>query len=163
GGVEGVTAATLSGATFTDANTAAPGGDFTITAANWGDGNHSTTGLTVNGSGGTYTVSGAHPYAEDGWYSFNLTVADDGGQTTTTTGAVAGAEAAPTVSSNGNVSAAERSNVTNTGSFSDVDDPVTISVQSGPGSVTQSGSTSGTWSWSGTAPEDGGPVTVVIK
>jgi PKD repeat protein len=86
GGVEGVTAATLSNATFTDANTGAPSTDFTVTAANWGDSSTSTAGLTVTGSGGSYTVHGSHLYAEEGTYNFSFTVTDDGGKTATITG-----------------------------------------------------------------------------
>src|SRR5262249_46225750 len=54
-------------------------------------------------------------------------------------------EVAPAVSNSGNVSGPEFAGVSNTGSFSDLDDAVTISVASGGGSVTQSGTTSGTW------------------
>ena len=59
-------AATLATATFTDANKAAPAGDFTVTAVSWGDGSTGTAGLTVSGSGGNYTVNGSHLYAEEG-------------------------------------------------------------------------------------------------
>jgi hypothetical protein len=92
-GVEGVTAASLSGARFTDANTGAPSSNFTVTAASWGDGNISTAGLTVSGSGGSYTVSGSHRYIEQGTYSFSFTVTDDGGQTATITGSTTVADA----------------------------------------------------------------------
>src|SRR5260370_7190119 len=46
GGVEGVTAATLSAATFSDANLGAPSSDFSVTSVAWGDGGTSTAGLT---------------------------------------------------------------------------------------------------------------------
>ena len=49
----------------------------------WGDGGTSTAGLTISGSGGTYTVSGAHQYAEEGTYNFTITVLDDGSSTAT--------------------------------------------------------------------------------
>jgi len=61
------------------------------------------------------------------------------------------------------VTAPEFTVVGNTGTFSDVDDAVTISVLSGGGSVSQSGSTGGTWSWSGTAPDESSAYTVTIK
>jgi hypothetical protein len=99
GGVEGVTAATLSNASFTDANTGAPSSDFTVTAANWGDGNTSTAGLTVSGSGGSYTVSGSHLYAEEGPYNFSFTVKDKGGNTATITGSTTVGDASLTGSS----------------------------------------------------------------
>jgi uncharacterized repeat protein (TIGR01451 family) len=73
GGVEGVTATSL-GATFSDANPAAPTSDFSGTI-NWGDG-HTTnfTSADVSGSGGSYTVSGSHQYAEEGSFSITVTV-----------------------------------------------------------------------------------------
>jgi hypothetical protein len=46
----------------------------------WGDGSTATTGLSVTGSNGNYAVSGSHLYAEEGSYSFSITVADEGGQ-----------------------------------------------------------------------------------
>ena len=83
GGIETVTAATLTGATFTDANLAAPSSDFSVQSVTWGDGGTSTAGLTIAGSGGTYTVSGTHQYTETGTYNFTITVLDDGGSTAT--------------------------------------------------------------------------------
>jgi len=85
-GVEGVTAATLSGATFTDANTGAPTSDFSGTIA-WGDGNTTSfTSADVTGSGGSYTVNGSHLYGEEGTYGITVTVNDVGGSTTMITG-----------------------------------------------------------------------------
>jgi hypothetical protein len=86
GGVEGVTAATLSGATFTDANSGAPLTDFSVSAVNWGDGSTSTAGLSVTGSSGSYTVTGSHLYGEEGSHAFTITVKDVGGSTATITG-----------------------------------------------------------------------------
>ncbi|HVX10740.1 MAG TPA: MBG domain-containing protein [Pirellulales bacterium] len=94
GGVEGVTPATLSGATFTDANTTATATDFTVTAVDWGDGSGSTSGLSLTGSGGNYTVSGAHLYAEDGVYQFRITVKDASGDFGTIAGTADVADAA---------------------------------------------------------------------
>jgi hypothetical protein len=74
----------LSAATFTDANTAAPAGDFTATIT-WGDGGPMSTG-TVSGSGGSYSVAGAHTYAEEGSYTISIGVVDNGGKTATITG-----------------------------------------------------------------------------
>src|SRR5205823_2134982 len=56
-------------------------------------------------------------------------------------------------------SAAENVAATNSGSFGDYDDAVTISASSG--TVTQAGSHSGTWSWSGAGDEDS-PYSVLI-
>ncbi len=96
GGVEGVTAATLS-ATFTDANTGAPASDFSGTI-DWGDGTaaQSFTSSAVSGSGGSYTVGGSHTYAEDGSYTPTVTINDDGGSTATDSGTTTVADAALT-------------------------------------------------------------------
>ena len=59
------------------------------------------------------------------------------------------------------VSAPENGTAVNLGTFGDYDDPVTISVLSGGGSVTQTGTQTGTWKWSGTGDE--GTHTVVIE
>lgn len=93
GGVEGKAPATLSGATFTDADSGAPLSDFTISAVNWGDNQSSTAGLSISGSGGNYTVSGAHLYAEEGIHRFSVTVKDVGGSTATITGSANVADA----------------------------------------------------------------------
>jgi hypothetical protein len=78
-GTEGVSSSILS-ASFTDANPGSTASDFTATI-NWGDGQTSTG--TVTGSAGSYSISAAHLYAEDGSYPINIAVTDDGGSTTT--------------------------------------------------------------------------------
>ncbi|HEY2652569.1 MAG TPA: PKD domain-containing protein, partial [Solirubrobacteraceae bacterium] len=60
GGTENGQAASLSFA-FSDASTAAPVSDFSATI-NWGDGSI-TTGATVSGGAGAYSVTGSHTYA----------------------------------------------------------------------------------------------------
>ena len=85
GGVEGVTVSTLTNATFTDANLAAPASDFT-TSINWGDGSAPDPSAVVSGSDGSYSVADAHQYAEEGTYNFTITITDAGGSTTTITG-----------------------------------------------------------------------------
>src|SRR5207253_1753862 len=86
------------------------------------------------------------------------------GTTATTSFSVSFSDVAPSVgTNNSSVSGSENTGASNSGSFSDFDDTVTMSVLSGPGSVTQSGTQSGNWSWSGAADESGNPYTLVIK
>jgi hypothetical protein len=83
GGVEGVSPGTAS-FTFTDANPFATTADFTA-LINWGDA--TTTVGTVSGpTGGPFTVTGSHQYAEEGTYNVTVSVADDGGSTTSKSG-----------------------------------------------------------------------------
>ena len=97
GGVEGVTATTLS-ATFTDANPGATTSDFSGTI-DWGDGNTTTfTASGVTGSNGAFTVNGSHTYAEEGTYTPVVTIDDAGGSTATDTGTTTVADAALTAS-----------------------------------------------------------------
>jgi hypothetical protein len=151
GGTEGGSPASLT-ASFTDANTAAPSSDFTVTSINWGDGTPLDTNGTVSGSGGSYSIAGSHSYAQEGAYTLTVVVTDDGGKTATISGTATVGDMAPTVSAvSGAVTAPENVAATNSGSFSDYDEAVTISASTG--TVTQSGSQSGTWSWSGTGDE----------
>jgi hypothetical protein len=94
---EGVTASKLT-ATFSDANTAAPTSDFSGTI-DWGDGTAASPDVTaftssdVAGSGGSYTVTAAHLYVEQGSYPVTITVNDVGGSTATITGTASVADA----------------------------------------------------------------------
>jgi hypothetical protein len=90
GGTEGVSPTALS-FKFTDANAGATTADFTA-SIHWGDG--STTSGAVTGGGGAFTVTGSHTYAEEGSYSVHVTVADDGGSTTSANGTAQVADAA---------------------------------------------------------------------
>jgi hypothetical protein len=61
-------------ATFSDPT--APNNDAFSALINWGDG--SSGAGTVTGSGGNYTVSGSHSYAEDGHFAVGVTVTENG-------------------------------------------------------------------------------------
>jgi hypothetical protein len=63
-------------ATFTDPGSPDPSGSFTATI-NWGDGTAATPG-NVTGSSGSYAVTGAHTYADEGTYAVTVTVAEPG-------------------------------------------------------------------------------------
>ena len=90
GGVEGVSPGTAT-FKFADANPLATTADFTATI-NWGDG-ATTAGVVSGPSGGVFTVTGSHQYAEEGAYTVKVTVVDDGGQTTSGTGTATVADA----------------------------------------------------------------------
>src|SRR5207249_322289 len=119
GGIEGVSPTSLT-ATFSDANHGAPTSDFSGTI-NWGDG-HTTsfTSADVSGSGGSYTVTGSHQYAEEGPYSITVAISDVGGSSTTDTGSTTVADAAltaGTVSASGGIEGVSPTSLTAT--FSD--------------------------------------------
>ena len=77
-GVEGVTPVNASFG-FTDANTAAPVTDFSVSCS-WGDA--STSAGSVAGSAGSYTATCSHVYLEEGSFPVTVTVLDDGGSMT---------------------------------------------------------------------------------
>jgi hypothetical protein len=88
GGVEGTTAATLAGATFSDRVTATTTDDLSVTAVNWGDGSTDKTGVMISGSTGSFTVTGSHLYTKEGSFAFSIQVTaggtgKDSGNTTT--------------------------------------------------------------------------------
>ncbi len=64
--------------TFSDSNPADTPGNFTGTI-NWGDG--TTSAASFTGSNGSFSLSGAHTYVEEGTYSMLLNIADSAGDT----------------------------------------------------------------------------------
>jgi len=60
-------------ASFIDADTLQPPGNFTATV-DWGDG--TTSAGTVTGSAGSFSVSGTHTYADEGSFPVQVTVID---------------------------------------------------------------------------------------
>jgi uncharacterized repeat protein (TIGR01451 family) len=93
GGTEG-SGATTASFTFTDANPVSTVADFTATIS-WGDAT-SSAGTVSGPTGGPYTVTGSHTYADEGSYPVTVMVTDDGGSTTSATGTAAVADAALT-------------------------------------------------------------------
>ncbi|HEV7222191.1 MAG TPA: hypothetical protein VGN42_05775, partial [Pirellulales bacterium] len=81
-------------ATFTDIDTAQTAGDFSA-MIDWGDG--ATTAGTVSGGAGTFTISGAHAYSDEGTFTVLASFADDSpstlGATITSTASVAEGDA----------------------------------------------------------------------
>ena len=69
-------------AVFSNANAANSPSDFTATI-DWGDGE--TSAGTLSGSGGSYTISGTHTYADEGSRTVRVVIADDAPGTATAT------------------------------------------------------------------------------
>src|SRR5207253_2161999 len=74
---EGNLSATVTVATFSDANPGASAADFAGTTISWGDGS-AATAATVTLSSGTFSVTGTHTYADEGAYTATASIADDG-------------------------------------------------------------------------------------
>lgn len=62
-------------ATFTDPDPSGVASDYVATI-DWGDGAPASTGAIVKGASGTFTVSGAHTYADEGAYHPSVTITD---------------------------------------------------------------------------------------
>jgi len=77
------TSATVTVATFTDANNYGPASGYAATI-DWGDGTTATAGV-IGGAYGEFAVSGAHTYAADGSYTITATIDDGNGETATAT------------------------------------------------------------------------------
>src|SRR5205823_12554081 len=79
-------------ATFKDPDTSATTSEYSASIS-WGDG--STSAGTISGSGGNFTVSGSHTYAEEGSFIVKVTISDvdnsTNGATTSSTAKVADA------------------------------------------------------------------------
>jgi hypothetical protein len=80
---EGVSGAPAALATFGDADPGAAPGDF-IATVDWGDGTASTNATVSFAGGGTFAVTGAHAYAEEGSYTPTVAIEDRGGATVST-------------------------------------------------------------------------------
>ena len=78
-------------ATFSDADENTSPANYTATI-DWGDAN--TSAGTVAASGGGFTVSGSHAYAEEGTYTVTVSISDLDSNSTTATGTVTVADAA---------------------------------------------------------------------
>jgi PKD repeat protein len=80
---QGLTANNVVVATFTDLGGPEPVGTYTATI-NWGDGTPPTTaGVHITLSGTTFTVFASHTFANPGPFNVTVTIADEGGSTTT--------------------------------------------------------------------------------
>jgi hypothetical protein len=80
--------------TFTDADTAAPAGDFSGTIT-WGDGSTSAATITATSTAGQFGVTGSHTYAAAGTFTISVAIRDVGGSTATLHGSANVAAAAP--------------------------------------------------------------------
>ena len=102
-----------------------------------------------------------HGADESSPYTVTITATNADQSVSSTSFSVQGSDVAPTVSANqSSVTQPEYTAVSNSGTFADVDDAVTISTD--VGTVSQVGGQSGSWSWSGTVPDESSPYTVTI-
>jgi hypothetical protein len=126
----------------------------TITAS---EGTITQTGYT----GGTWNWSEAAPLNE-GAHTVTITATDSYGATSSTNFTFMATEAPPAVAvtTAPPSSVVEDTNINASGTFSDYDDGVTITASEG--SISQTGYTGGTWSWSEAAPLNEGAHTVTI-
>lgn len=62
-------------ATFSDPDTSATATEYAATIE-WGDGTSASTGVVSGPTGGPFTVSGSHTYAEDGTFKVTVTITD---------------------------------------------------------------------------------------
>ena len=104
--VEGNASAPLVLATFTDAGGAESMLDYSAVIA-WGDGTTSAGTVAYNPSTMTFTVTGAHTYAEDGSYTAAVTVHHDWLTDTTVTSTVNVSDPAVVASGGSNLTAVE--------------------------------------------------------
>ena len=100
-------------ATFTDANPLASPADFAGTTIDWGDGSLPTPAI-VTLSGGTFSVSGTHTYADESHPTSTAYIVDDGSSKANATDAVTVNDAALTAKNGIGVPATEGASVTTT-------------------------------------------------
>src|SRR5207248_1595905 len=158
---DGSTATTTFAVSFTDVapSVTAASGDVSaaenVAVTNSGIWSDYDDAVTITASSGTVTQSGTQRGAwnwsgtgdEDHPYTVTITATNADHSVTTTSFAVSFTDVAPSVAAaNSTVTFNEGQTATNTGTFADYDDAVTITASEG--TIIQSGSTNGSWSWS---------------
>ncbi|HEY7312352.1 MAG TPA: Ig-like domain repeat protein, partial [Gemmataceae bacterium] len=139
----------------------APENQAASTTGTWSDYDDSVTlsadhGTVTQNANGTWSWSGTGD--ENNPYTVTITATNADGSKSTTSFGVSFTDVAPTVSADKSaVTAPENQAATNTGTWSDNDDPVSLSASYG--TVVQNAN--GTWSWSGTGDKsNNGTVTI---
>jgi hypothetical protein len=157
-------------ATFTDPDTSATASEYTATI-NWGDSGTSTG--TVSGSGGSFTVTGSHTYADEGSYTITVTITDTTNSSNTQTVTDSATIADATLSATGAPAAVSPQSFSGTvASFTDANSTTsstadfTATINWGDGSPTSTGTVSGSggsYSVSGSHTYTGtGPFTISV-
>ena len=144
----------------------------TSTASNTGIFTDFDEAVTITASTGTVTQhnfvpnagtwSWSHAATDEGSYPVTITATNADGSIATTTFTVKVTDAAPTVSADHlSITVPDTQTPTNTGTFADFDDAVTITASQGTVSQNNVTATSGTWSWSQAGLADGTyPITI---
>jgi autotransporter-associated beta strand protein len=167
---DGSTAATSFDVSFTDvkptvaadsAAVSAPENTMAVNTGTWSDWDDAVTlsadhGSLVQNGAGTWSWSGTGD--DDSPYTITVTATNVDGSTASTSFAVSFTDVPPVVAAaSPSVSALENASATNSGTWSDFDDAVTLSADHG--ALVQNGD--GTWTWSGTGDENA-PYTVTV-
>jgi uncharacterized protein (TIGR03118 family) len=173
-GTEGTSLSAVTVATFTDAGSTQPSTHYSATI-DWGDGT-SSTGGSVNGSNGAYTVTGTHAYASEGTFHPVVTITEQNSPATiSATGTATMADADVLTATGATITPTQNSPFTGTvATFTDafagaVAADFTATIDWGDGSSTSTGAVTlagGTFTVSGThtyAASGSQSIHVVIK
>jgi hypothetical protein len=166
----GVTATTSFGVSFTDVASAVTTDHASVSAAENASASDTGTfsdyddGVTLTASQGSVTENSNGTWSwlgtgdESSPSTVTITATNADGATATTSFSASFTDVGPTVTADhASVTVPETQAATNTGTFADYDDGVTLSASTG--SVTQNNS-NGTWSWSGSGDDTASTVTI---
>jgi autotransporter-associated beta strand protein/VCBS repeat-containing protein len=124
--------------------------------------------VSTDGSTVTYNPGAAFQYLAAGetaidTFTYSITDGDGGASTATVTVTITGANDGPSVAvDNSSVTINETQTANNSGTFADFDLSDNVTLTASEGSITKSGTNSGTWTWSKTTADNEATHTVTI-